>query len=615
MLVVISDLHFQHVSLDSIRYVQRGELRETGVRRNVTRGALTLLLADVARFAERGRSSRVEIVFNGDIFELWRSPLWFSSGDPDLRPYGKELGPDDAGNPLREKTLQILECVAADNAEVWATLQRFVQTRSFERYGQVTTLAEGTEVLVHYLPGNHDRLANAWPSVRRRIRELLAMPEGDALFPHVIDRSRAEGYGVRIRHGHEYDPANIGVDVPFGQPIAIDEPGYLAPCLGDYVTIDGVARLGTSFRALYAARLRQDNDDGERLRRFYNALIEFDDVRPPTLLIQYLVKRLGGTRKDIFELLRPVLVDLYQTAARDPFVHDIAGRLAMLKYITDPVATLVRESLRGLSPESLERLIQRVQELDSSNSSLRGAAMASHEDAITEGHVDVVIAGHTHHPDQVPMPSPSETDAFFLDVGTWRSTIRHGVAGVFGRLRSYTAAFVYSDRERDNAGDGRRFETWTGNLAATDFGPYDQRIGALSEPAQELVVTAVTVVKVDEGETSDGAELRLEVGVDGEARVITLERAHNAETFAIEGVTVALHRELHGELWAFGCEVDRGADSLFDSDDPLPWALRYLPRASDGSYLTGEGWIALSDRSGTDVRLSIRVQPVARAAQ
>lgn len=607
MLVVISDLHFQHVSLDSIRYVQNGELRETGVVRNVSRGALLLLLADVARFAERGRSERIELVFNGDIFELWRSPLWFASGDVDLRPYGNEIGPDDVSNPLRQKTLEILEAIAADNREIWSTLARFVSEKSFERYGQVTRLAHDAEVVVHYLPGNHDRLANAWPSVRRRIRELLAMPPSDEPFPHVIDRTRAEGYGVRIRHGHEYDPANIGVDVDLGKPIAIPEEAYLAPCLGDYVTIDGVARLGTAFRALYAARLRQDNEDGQRLRRFYNALIEFDDVRPPTLLIQYLVKRLGGTRKDIFELLRPVLVDLYQTAARHPFVHSVAGRLALLRYVTDPIATLVRESLRALSPESLELLIQRVQSMDSSNSTARGALMASHEDVMTRGEVDVVIAGHTHHPDQVPLPNPNDNDAFFLDVGTWRSTILHGVAGVFGRLRAYTAAFVYSDRERDIAGDGRRFETWTGHLAATDFGPYDRALGAPSAPTHELIVRSIVAVSVDEGNTRDGAELRIEVGVDGEPRVIELQGIHNGEERAVEGLTVPLFREGHGELWAFGRELDLGVDSFVDSDDPLPWALWYLPRNRDGSFLPGEGELALRDRAGNDIRLRIAV--------
>lgn len=615
MLVVISDLHFQHVSLDSIRYVQDGLLRETGVRRNVTRGALALLLADVCRFAERGGSKLVEIVFNGDIFELWRSPLWFSSGDVELRPYGNELGPDDVSNPLRNKTLEILEAVAQDNREVWETLARFVAHGAFDRHGQHARLPEDCRVAVHYLPGNHDRLANAWPSVRRRVRELLSMAPSEAPFEHVIDRDFRDGYGVRIRHGHEYDPANIGVEVPYARPVAIDEQGYLAPCLGDYVTIDGVARLGTSFRALYASRLRQDSEDGQRLRRFYNALIEFDDVRPPTLLIQYLIKRLGGTRQDIFELLRPVLVDLYVTAARDPFVQRIANRLAMLKYLTDPVATLVRESLRALSPESLERLLLKVQAMDSSNSSLRGAAMASFEDALTEGRVDVVIAGHTHHPDQVPMPSPTESDAFFIDVGTWRSTIRHGVSGVFGRLRSYTAAFVYSDSERRFAGDGRRFETWTGNLAASDFGPYDTIIGAPSEPAQELWITAVTAVRVDEGSTRDGAELRIEVGVDDEARVIELDAVHDAETRVIEGVCIPLRREMHGELWGFGSELDQGRDSLLDSDDPLPWALRYLPRGRDGAFLEGPGSFALADRSGTDVRITylLRGRPAVRS--
>ncbi|MDP3274532.1 MAG: hypothetical protein Q8Q09_05005 [Deltaproteobacteria bacterium] len=612
MLVVVSDLHFQHVSMDSLRYVEKGVVREAGVRRNVSPGALQLLLADVMRHAERTQAKHIELIFNGDIFELLRTPLWFDSGSS-LRPYTAALGPDRADNPLRNRVHHILEAIARDNAGCWPILQRFVRDRVLERKGQERSLSPDTVITVRYLPGNHDRLANAWPSVRARVRELLAMSPSDAPFDHVVDRPFSDGYGVRVRHGHEYDPANVGVEVPFGSPITLSDVDYMQPCLGDYVTLDVIARISTAFRTYYAAALREESLEGQRLRAFYSALIEFDDVRPPTLLVRYLIKRLGGTSQETFELLRPVLIDAYRHAIEDPFVRDMAGRLALLRFVTDPIATLVREALQALSPASLELLVLKAQSLDSSNSTSRGALMASHEEGLAEGHFDVLIAGHTHQPEQIPLPSPGDNDAFFVDVGTWRSTIKHGVSGVFGRLRSYTAAFVYSDEEQRWAGDGRRFETWTGHLAAGEFGPFDKALGASGAATHTLTLSHIDVLQIDEGDTSDGAELLLEWGVDGTSMIVRRDGVQNASRIMLspEQSRVALTPSHNGELWVFGREIDRGETATFDPDDTLPWALGFLRRNVDGSFVEGEGELLLTSRSGADLRVRYRVSPIA----
>ncbi|MBK9258845.1 MAG: hypothetical protein IPM54_03300 [Polyangiaceae bacterium] len=609
MLVVVSDLHFQHVSADAIRYVRDGVVREVGVRRNVTSGAMQMLLADVHARAKRAMSNQIELVFAGDIFELLRTPLWFCGGALDVRPTAFELGPDSPWNPLRAKVHEVLDAIVEDNKDVWPVLARFVREGSLERKGQVLCLESGTVVNVQYIPGNHDRLVNAWPSVRRRIREILSMPPSEQPFPHTIERPKDTGYRVKIRHGHEYDRWNIGVPVPFGKPIELTDEEYLTPCSGDYVTLEIATRLCVGFRALHGKALRANDERGARMRDFYNALVEFDDVRPPTLLLKYLQTRLGSLHAELFELLRPVLLDIYLAALASPFFQDMAHRMEMLKFFREPVVTIVREALQSLSPTTLEGLVQRLRAMDTSGDTERGAAMASRERGVEEGQYDIVVAGHTHHPDQLPLPSPagSGREVFFLDSGTWRSTIRVGIGDSFGRMRAYTMVMCYSDEECNKMTDGRRFETWTGHLAGEKFGPYDVEIGPLAPVRGRFIMHAIRFDKVDEGDTKDGAEVYLCWGVDGASQTFERSGVHNGSHVILDKPPIDLHANLDGEFWVFGREVDMGSRSIIDADDVFPWSVRYLGRGADGEFVRGKGEVILHRSDNTHLVLEYEV--------
>jgi len=609
MLVVISDLHFQHVSSDAIRYARDGVVREAGVRRNVTPGAIQMLLADVHARAKRAMSAHVELVFAGDIFELLRTPLWFCGGALDVRPTASDMGPDSPWNPLCAKVHQVIDAIVEDNKGVWPILARFVREGVLERKGQVMSLDPGTTVLVHFLPGNHDRLVNAWPSVRRRVREILSMPPSEHPFPHTVERPKDTGYRVKIRHGHEYDRWNIGVPVPFGKPIDLTDEQYLAPSSGDYVSVEIVARLCVGFRALHGKALRANDERGARMRDFYNALVEFDDVRPPSLLLKYLETRLGSMHSELFELLRPVLLDIYLAALASPFFQDMAHRMEVLKFFREPVVTVIREALHSLSATTLEGLVQRLRAMDTSGDTERGAAMASREVGVMEGLYDIVVAGHTHHPDQVPLPSPagSNREVFFLDSGTWRSTIRVGIGDSFGRMRAYTMVTCYSDEECQKMTDGRRFETWTGHLAGERFGPYEMDIGPLAPVRSRFVMHAIRFEKVDEGDTHDGAEVFLSWGVDGESQTFERSGVHNGSHTFLDKPPIDLHANLDGEFWVFGREIDLGSRSILDADDVFPWSVQYLKRDADGEFVHGKGEVILHRANDTHLVLEYEV--------
>lgn len=598
MIVVISDLHLQHTTEDVIRRREGDGVTECGVRRNVTAGALRLLFAEIAENVARSRALQVELVLAGDIFELHRSPAWFFGGSG-LRPF---TSTDQAAAELEARVDAILSAIVAENRGFFELLAQVVRTGSCP-HDEGGILSIGAPIRVHYVPGNHDRLANGWPRLRARVRALLCIDgAATAPFPHVLDFG--EGYGVRIRHGHEYEPSNFGG--PW-QPGSEPEPSdYAAATLGDYATIDLAARLAVSFRARYARELREPGLGGELYRKLYLALTEFDDVRPASALPGYLADAVGNVGAVGFDILRPLLRGAFDTARADAFFMAQARRLGIGKYFEGPLGELFDQAIRNLSPAWMPKLMAVMAQ--QSEMAEPPATWAAREAGVIDGDVQVIIAGHTHKPGHVALPAPGEA-ACFIDSGTWRTRIDEGIGGAFGRLRSYTMVFCYHTSER-RGDEQRRFETWTGHLTGDTYGPYSTSHGASASELVEVVFTELHVGKVDEGDTTDGAELSLFFGVD--AAGLSLSRSGVRDGDRID-LDPELHRvsadsALDGELWCWGVERDLG-DSALDRDDPLPWAIDFMPRRAGGrSFVrsTSGELVAVSAR-GSQLRLSYRV--------
>lgn len=607
MLVVISDLHLQQTDFDSIRYRRDGKVRQMGVHRNVKASAVERLFHQVGETAAHRGSTEVHLVFAGDIFELHRTPLWFFGPHNDVRPTDP-AGPDHPANRLRARVVEILDALAAEHAEVWqAIAQGVTQLRT-----------AGLPVTVRYLPGNHDRLANAWPTVRQKVRALLAMDATQTdPFPVRLDFTPdgLADYGVRVRHGHEYDPPNFAHSTAKKTALDLEWNAYLDPAFGDYVTVDVATRLALAFRARYGVAMRlttgspADLQLAEDLRELYLDLNEFDDVRPASLLADYLATHMGANQKKTFELLKPLLRDVVETAVADPFFSRNAGA-----HIPKLLLKLLPELLKNLPPSLIEKFIRDFsrQSDDASNPPARRAA----EEFQLGGGVSLVVAGHTHRPEQVPLPSTdSGPPALYLNSGTWRTTIPFGI-DTFGRLRAYTMVFCYNRAEREReSGDGRSFETWTGHLAADSIGPYDEearRLAPPTTPATRLQFTSLRVNAIQK--EADGAELKVQFGVDGEGREAAWTKVKPGMTLSIDTPAVPLDPDLDGEVWFYGVEVDWG-DCPLDYDDPLPWALEPLARvALRAAFRPGdfEVLIRSRDRSGKDYAefvLSYRVEP------
>jgi len=154
--------------------------------------------------------------------------------------------------------------------------------------------------------------------------------------------------------------------------------------------------------------------------------------------------------------------------------------------------------------------------------------------------------------------------------------------------------FSYDGAERGavgkapGAGEGRRFETWTGHLASGSLGPGVKTLGKLSEPVQTLKLRSLEVVRAPKELL--GAELRVYTGVDTAERRIHADRVRDGASIDLSGnEPIPLYQDLDGELWLHGTELDS-----VTSDDPLPWGLRPLARGAEGGFREGEGQLRVA---------------------
>src|SRR5262245_24424797 len=239
MIAVISDLHFEEEASDII-HGQDGR-PDLVFRRNLDPIAYYSFIDQMAEEVARRKTRDFDLVIAGDLFDFNRTVLWFKD---DLRPY---ISLNDISPALEQKLCQILEAIAAEPS-IRAALRAF-RLLSQGQYRPISGSRELLEprnfpaekIMIHYLVGNHDRLSNATPGIRRRIRELLGL-EGDAEFGHTL---LLEDPAVLIRHGHEYDGNNFALDFAKAPiiPLEIPEEGYSEANFGDVITIDIAVRL------------------------------------------------------------------------------------------------------------------------------------------------------------------------------------------------------------------------------------------------------------------------------------------------------------------------------------------------------------------------------------
>ncbi|HUK48294.1 MAG TPA: metallophosphoesterase [Terriglobales bacterium] len=458
MIVVISDLHFEEEASDVIP--GRGGHPDVIFRRNLNPRAYRNFIAQMAEQAEGRKIRDFQLVIAGDLFDFNRTTLWF---EDELRPY---VPLSKVREELEQKILRILEATAKEPpvAEALKAFQLLSRGRyqSLDSSGEAERDFPADNVEVYFFPGNHDRVSNATPAIRKRVRELLGL-NGSATFPHYY---LTNDPAVLIRHGHEYDYSNFAMDLEKAKTIPLDVPehGYSEANFGDYITIDVAVRLPYLLRRKYGDE--QILNDPVMVK-LYERLLQFDDVRPQSALFDYLLDDSAGdySAEEAWERLVPVVEDILDE------IHDQGFFRYWLRRQAKPWAPAELEAARGLLKlggwrnRASREAARKISRFMLGGEMARPDLVAQREKLVQQKKVRLVVAGHTHNPEVCLIGSDKESDRFYINTGTWRSRIPSTTdQRTFGRMKALTYLMLFSSKEDDKLGNTTfgTFDYWTG---------------------------------------------------------------------------------------------------------------------------------------------------------
>jgi len=462
MLVVISDLHMEEEASAYIDGV--GNQIPIHFSRNLSPKAYINVIASLAGEARRNHAREMHLVLAGDVFDITRTGLWFQNNLTYARPYVDNDGVDEV---LEEKILEILDGIANTprNREGLKTFQQLAQGKYWDR-GEWQDFP--VPVQLYYLPGNHDRLADATPRIRRKVRQLLGLPAFPEPFRHQLFFANER---TAVRHGHEYDRYNFSLDTTALQtiPFHVPEKHYNKAPFGDFVTVDIASRLPQLFRNKYGDGAILENDD---LRQIYMRTIEFDDLRPQSAMLRYLLHmpQAHMTPERVWDLIKSTLHDLIEAVYDDPFLTHWL-QLMDDKWRPDVIdavqAVLELKAWRwgGISLGMAEKLSEKALGRDASEP--HPEHMAAREKIVRSGEAKFLIAGHTHRPKLALLDNDEKGERYYIDTGTWRHQIfANQDYTAFGSLKTLTYAVVYGpDEDMGDVAAGMKLasvDTWTG---------------------------------------------------------------------------------------------------------------------------------------------------------
>jgi len=450
MIVVLSDLHFAETKSSQI-----GSLRFS---RNLPAKTYLAYFREVNKIALVNNVERIDLVLAGDILEISRSAIWLEHAD---RPY---INNDavEPGSEVEGTILDILHAIQEDE-DVLGTLDLF---KNIQRYFDVP-------VYLQLILGNHDRLANASPLIRKTTREMFGLEGGDALLDYyVVIKDNLGKPFCLIRHGHEYDRTNFPINVLAGRaiPTHIPAPIYGQSSLGDITTIEFGASLPWLFEKRYGEKAILND---ATLLALYQRLMEFDDVRPPSAWLSYLFSTPGVDERRTWELIRPCFTDIINRLSR----HE--QFLTTLKQ-TAAVSILGRWLLQVLVQSGLIKsgvpywLVKMIMSRVSKTIKLKSQAeWARREELVLDWNsgCKCVISGHSHFSEMALLSAQGGDERYYLNSGTWRNLIPAGKNfRQFGRMKAFTKVIVFYPMEKLEVVNGR---TWAFHFTSgTSFGDH-----------------------------------------------------------------------------------------------------------------------------------------------
>lgn len=466
MLVFLSDLHF---------------VDGTAGEHNLPLEAFEILFADLQAKAKDPKKNIQEIKFVllGDIIDLLRSEQWLAQGCPLAhRPWGAEGAKDvptpQPGSPTERKCLEIflgdpewgplqpgpLAPAALSQSARPAGLKRqtilgqnwetFYYFRNFKEIYQIEQPVE-----IIYIPGNHDRLVNLYPSLREALGRTLGLNPVSGWYNYHFE---APDYGVFARHGHQFDFWN------YGGGSNLTRAGQLQIPIGDVFTTEFAVKIPWLFQRMY----------GQTYPEMAANLRDIDNVRPLSAVLEWVYYRLkasGGAKKALDEVFDQVIKDLLEI----DFVQ--RWRSPATKW-DEVLRTLSSNWLRWL-PKSLVDLIQG-ENLLGMFLGLKDFLGRPEDDPLVKGafneniwsvdsRYNFILYGHTHTPLHLPLDVvDGRREVTYINTGTWRPRIMRTVtwdrAHDFVEYKHMTFILGYRPEEdaRNKQPRTPSFEIWSG---------------------------------------------------------------------------------------------------------------------------------------------------------
>lgn len=428
MFIIMSDLHFADSNLLSVG--------EKFFNHNLPPEVYRAYFLEIAEFIRNDNIKDVDLILAGDIFEITRSALWLKDH---LRPYAHNDEVTD-GSELEGRICEIMDAIASDH-RVSATLHIFRNlSRTLQR-----------PVRIHFIPGNHDRLLNASKRLRNRTRGFLGMEPSDLPFEHQYEHRTNRDTRMLVRHGHEYDSANFGVNVNnwLEIPTEIDREYYAKPVFGDIVTVEIAAKLPVLFKQCYGEERIQDTPN---LSVIFQRLIDFDNVRPSNALINFLFSTPGLTTKEVWRLTEPVFVRMLDEMAFSPdIIRQMIdfGRLSGISAASFRAAINTRLWRNGLPFWIFKGLLAPI----SRRSKIEDqSSIILKEACLREDHSPIrcIVSGHTHNPLVQLMKVEDGHETYYINTGTFRNVIAATPnLRDFARLRSKARVLIFKHGEHN----------------------------------------------------------------------------------------------------------------------------------------------------------------------
>jgi len=253
-------------------------------------------------------------------------------------------------------------------------------------------------------------------------------------------------------------------------PTQVPENEYDDSAFGDFITVEVASRLPSLFRGEYP-----DHDilGSEALSTLYLRLLRFDDLRPQSALLDFLLSirrapELGLSQEDIWEKLAPIAKNLLNDLSKHEVLRDWLDRLER-RWRPDPIDALqlfLRSRVweRWMPLGSLKTIQKFIDDaaIAERNKTSGPERFAAREEVVRMGSSRFVVAGHTHKPKVELLAPDAEGERYYVNTGTWRNRIfstqeRTG----FGRLKGRTYVIFYGPGEREGALQ-ESFDYWEG---------------------------------------------------------------------------------------------------------------------------------------------------------